>query len=519
MIYQPQGCIWDPTVLYVNDTYYMVSMYKPTTSHKDNYMWLAKSEDGVHWQDVGSVIEDSKGVCKMYVYKTDDGIGLNFGSFSEDDRANNDTLRYYKSYDMVNWEFIGENNPDGRWYKETGRWDHMYVYKDDDGTYYGYPVATPKPELLSAWGLCTSQDGHHWECKEPPVIEWGDIPCIDCLEGGGVEKLGDKYYYIGGFVGYAGNYGYGLYTFVSDNPKGPFRPDKEAFRLCGFNRLPGRVFIQNLAAFARGKDNELLISNAVDAGGPYEIRLLPLRKAVVDEKGHLRMGYWQGNEALKGKEIKLDAFMHKIAYASHMPNEIMPDNWNGSVFNPCENNLSVNVDGPNGPVVHDRFVLSEIDTEYNTDTGIVFEGKLTAWSFPIYDEVRHMTHNWRPAEIGFYVDEEQGDNSKKGMAITLEIGHMYKRYSHVKNITVDNNDLKYEIVDSITENCAEVRGIDAGREVAFKFLYRKNVFELYIDDMFVQTFVHLGKPTGKFGFYFQNSKVEIKDMKLYQMSL
>lgn len=63
----------------------MVSMYKPTTSHKDNYMWLAKSEDG---------------------------IGLNFGSFSEDDRANNDTLRFYKSYDMVNWEFIGENNPD-----------------------------------------------------------------------------------------------------------------------------------------------------------------------------------------------------------------------------------------------------------------------------------------------------------------------------------------------------------------------------------------------------------------------
>lgn len=48
----------------------------------------------------------------MWLAKSEDGIGLNFGSFSEDDRANNDTLRFYKSYDMVNWEFIGENNPD-----------------------------------------------------------------------------------------------------------------------------------------------------------------------------------------------------------------------------------------------------------------------------------------------------------------------------------------------------------------------------------------------------------------------
>ena len=519
MIYQPEeGCIWDPTVLYVKDTYYMVSMYKPSTSHNDNYMWLAKSEDGAHWQSVGSVIEDLRGVCKMYMYETEDGIGLNFGSFSEGQRVNNDALRYYKSYDMINWEYVGENHPDERWYKTTGRWDHMYVLKDGD-TYYGYPVATPHPDLKSAWGLCKSLDGHKWECMVPPMIEWGDIPIIDCLEGGGVEKIGDKYYYIGGFVGYAGNYGYGLYTFVSDNPEGPFKPDKDAFRLCGFNRLPGRVFVQNLAAFAIGKDGELLISNAVVAGGPYEIRLLPLRKAIVDNDGHLRMGYWQGNEALKGRLIPITSQTQNLIYASHLPDEKMPDNWISTEFSPDGNNLKANVDGPNGPVVHDRFLLMKIDADVDLNKGIIYEGSFKAWSLPVYDEERHMTHNWRPAEIGFFVEEEALDGNIKGMAITLEIGHPYKRYSHVKNISVENNILKYDIVDSITEDCAEVRGVDACSEHTFKLLYRKNVFELYVDNMFVQTFVHLGKPTGYVGLYLQNSKVEINDMKIYEMSL
>lgn len=519
MIYKPEnGCMWDPSVLYHDGYYYMVSMYKQDADKKDNFMWMAKSEDGVHWESVGPVLEDKCGVCKMYIYEVDDGVAINFGSFSAPERCDNDTLRYYVSQDMVNWKFVGENHPDAKWYKTTGRWDHMYVYREDN-VYYGYPVATPHPELRSAWGLCKSSDGYNWTCCPPPVIEWGDIPCIDCLEGGGMEKIGDKYYYIGGFVGYAGNYGYGLYTFTADSPEGPFYPDKEAFRLCGFERLAGRVFIQNLAAFARGKDGELLVSNAVDAGGAYEIWLLPLRKAVVDSEGHLRLGYWEGNEQLKGNEIVVTAQMQQLAYASHLPGEIMPDNWNPTVFLPGNGTLNANVDAPNAPVVHDRYLLITINEQIDLEQGIIFEGKVTAKTFPEYDNVRHMTFNWRPSEFGVFVEEQADGDGIQGMAITLEIGHPYKRYSHVEKIHVSDGILTSEMIDTVGEGCAEVRGIYANREVSFKLIYRRNVFELYADGLLVQTFVHLGKPAGRIGLYLQNAKVSVRDMKLYKMNL
>lgn len=396
MIFKPfEGCMWDPSVMYINDKYYMLSMYKKDVGTPDNFMYMAESEDGVHWKDCGQVLEDEYGVCKMFVYKTDENIMINFGSFSEKSRANNDTLRFYKTNDMYNWEYVNKITPDGRWYHTTGRYDHMYVYREGD-TYYGYPVATPLPEYKSCFGLCTSKDGVNWTAHKPPVIEWGDIPPINCLEGGGLEKIGDKYYYIGGFVGYAGCYGYGLYTFVSDSPEGPFKPDKEAFRLCGFDRLEGRVFVQNLAAFARG-NGELLISNAVDAGGPYDIWLLPLRKAFVDSDGHLRLAYWKQNDLLKGKNIPV---LNDMLYVSRETKKLNPS-WNDSIFEVKENGFSACVTGNDAPVVNDRKMLISIDYDIDIEKGVVLEGKVKASSYPEYDYINNRTHCWRPSILVF----------------------------------------------------------------------------------------------------------------------
>lgn len=512
MFFKPkEGCMWDPSVMYIKDRYYMLSMYKHTTETPDNFMYMAESEDGVHWKDCGAVLEDTTGVCKMFVYRTDDNIMINFGSFSEASRADNDTLRFYKTKDMHNWEYVNKITPDGRWYNTKGRYDHMYVYREGD-TYYGYPVATPLPEYRSCFGLCTSRDGENWTAHKPPVIEWGDIPPINCLEGGGMEKIGDKYYYIGGFVGYAGSYGYGLYTFVSDSPEGPFKPDKEAFRLCGFDRLEGRVFIQNLAAFARGKD-ELLISNAVDAGGAYDIWLLPLRKAVVDDMGHLRLAYWEQNDYVKGREIHVTP--EKFHVSSKTPK--IYGAWNESVFETKEDGFVACVTGNDAPVVTDRHMLIGIDIDLDMEKGSVLEGRVKASSYPEYDFVNNKTHCWRPSIFGIFLQEE--GEKLCGMGMELEIGHQYKRKSFVTKIKADENAMKSEIIDTIDEGCANVRGIDAEREYTFRLLYRKNMFELYVDDLHVQTFVHLGKPKGRIGFKLLNSKVEVSWLKLYEMNL
>ncbi len=523
MFYKPKlGGIWDPSVIHYHGKYYMTSMYfddKRDGVRMDDYMWVAESDDGVHWHDLGPVLLDRKGVCKMYPYLVGEDMYVNFGSFSAPDKRHNDTLRYYKSNDMIHWTYVGEDHPDGQWYHTEGRWDHMYVYPEG-GIYYGYPVATPLPEHKSAWGLCKSTDGATWTCCPPPVIEWGDIPPINCLEGGGMEKIGDKYYYIGGFVGYANNYGYALYTFVADSPEGPFRPDRGAFRLCGFDRLEGRVFVQNLAAFARGKDGELLITNAVDAGGQYEIWLLPFRRAVVDDEGHLRLGYWPGNDAVRGREIPLDAHSIRVTYAACPDGSDQPAHVLVSRMTPTEHGFSANTNAFTGPVVTDNRMMLTLEGDYDLETGVILEGTVEATTYPAYDEHNHRTNLWRPATFGLFSGEQlPGSDSQAGLAITLGIGHPYKRCSFVESFTADEHRMENTIVDTIGEDCANVRGMSAGEPHTFRFLCRRNMLELYLDDLHVQTFVNLRPTSGKLGFVLQNAAVNITDLHLYEMNL
>ena len=56
-------------------------------------------------------------------------------------------------------------------------------------------------------------------------------------------------------------------------------------------------------------DTDLLVNGYMYDGYTYETGntwLPPLKKAVVDAGGHLRLGYWQGNEAIKGTPANVD---------------------------------------------------------------------------------------------------------------------------------------------------------------------------------------------------------------------
>ena len=114
---------------------------------------------------------------------------INHGSFSGRPNTDNDTLRFYESSDMENWEYMFENHPDSRWYNPVGRWDHMYVIPKDDASpekgYWGYVVATPHRDREAAFGMMESADGYQWNILPPPIIEWGDVPKVGMLEVGG----------------------------------------------------------------------------------------------------------------------------------------------------------------------------------------------------------------------------------------------------------------------------------------------------------------------------------------------
>ena len=293
MIYRPQkGAMWDPSVIWHDGKYYAFMMYNKEgrVGLDAKHCLLASSTDGVHWKDEGIVNEERESArgCrffKCFVGRCGDKFIMNHGVARPEGQ---DTLRFYESPDLKQWNYLFSSHPDPRWYVRDGRWDHMYIIPKEQGVpdsgYWGYAVATPRPDLPRAPGMMQSPNGTDWEILLPAEMKWGDTPQRD-LEYGGCERIGGKYYLIGGAGSYVSK-GYSMYTLVGDGPRGPFRPDAEAYRLCGTTSKT----VTWLAAWARAKD-ELLISNyaslSSDIGRPW---MLPLRRPVVDKDGHLRLG-------------------------------------------------------------------------------------------------------------------------------------------------------------------------------------------------------------------------------------
>jgi len=96
-LYQPsKGFFWDPSVIYANNQYYMFSMYGGES------VWLATSQDGVHWKDYGVVLRSegfkNNRVWKQYVSKVGDRYIMDYGAFT-DQGTNNNLLRFYESKD------------------------------------------------------------------------------------------------------------------------------------------------------------------------------------------------------------------------------------------------------------------------------------------------------------------------------------------------------------------------------------------------------------------------------------
>ena len=234
-----------------------------------------------------------------------------------------DLLRFYESADLRSWDYLFSNSPDARWYglpPAPARWDHMYILPKEEGHplagYWGHVVAVPKPGDSPGVGMMESPDGRTWTVLPPAPMLWPEgMSTCSHFEYGGCERIGGKYYLMGGYAGIAGFAGYSMFTLVADDPRGPFRPDVEAFRLCGSSSQN----VAWLAAWCRG-NGELLVSNYAsmtpEDRAPW---LLPLRKPILDQDGHLRLTWWPGNERLKGEPLHLDETLILLAQCACSP--------------------------------------------------------------------------------------------------------------------------------------------------------------------------------------------------------
>jgi len=507
MIYKPNvGRFKDTSIFWHEGKYHLFSMYMPTRGPDDLFrnVWSAVSDDGVHWKHLGPVIANTPfNIWAMSVHKVGNKFIMNHGSFTRPGIQN--VIRFWESDDLVHWTYRGPQTdltPDTRWYHPDSRLDCMDVVRVVDRgqtTWYGYATGPG--------GFLKSNDGLTWEGMPQPAIDWnGQTPPPTpgdegFFEVGGCEQIDGKMYLLGGWFNYFGFPGYGGYTLIGDTPTGPFRADSVAYRFCGNSTR----WVALWARFIRAQP-DLLINGYMYDGFTYETGdtyLPPIKKAIIDQ-GHLRLGYWKGNDALKGTPWPIDARRVSLAFpktASECSCRLI--------------NQGIEVEAAphvcsHSPAIRRLTVptaVAMLDQPLDASKGLVLEGT-----------IRVTTRDPRlvSPSIGFYLEE----TDTVGTAILLHACG----WTQIGKMTLGQS-AEFDCEDVITPGCAAPTGIFPHVPHSFRLLVRKNMFEFYLDDRFVQTFntTHSPNTPGlapkRLGLLVQNGQGYFSDLKAWQMTL
>ena len=500
--------MWDPSIVFYDDTWFMFYMIgkNPGEWHR-KAMCLAVSNDAVHWREIGPVVDHREldiPIKAGRVWRTADRFMMNHGSIvTSPEGERRDCIKFWESEDLRTWKSRGEKNfvfADQRWYGV--RWDCMDVIpripgRTDSG-FWGYLTADQLPDWpYFSVGMLQSEDGISWSVLPPPVFDWGDMP-QQGMEVGGCEYIDGKYYLIlSSRFNYLGHGGYSMFTFISDGPTGPFRPDTEAFRLCGTSNVDALW----LSAFCRSPEGPLVSMYLCREPIGEDVWFTPLKKAVVDSRGHLRMGYWRGNEALKGREVPFDLPAAKILYPEGAADECSFQAAAGALelhgrSRPYRGRL-------NGPMT-----VVQLANDFVLDSGLVMEGSLKVTDSASDALVKaHLI----PTVAGFFLQTAPGE----GIAIQLETMGV----TEIGLLNLTGPEPVFDSLDKTGRGCATVAGITPDADIFFRLLVRKDMFELYLNDLFVQTFFLPSPGTGRVGFLVRNGSVRVKNIGCWEMNL
>ena len=301
---QTTGIMWDTWLYWYEDVYYLY--YIVGRSENDAIYFtgigMATSADGVHWREIGLVLEMADGVTMLgtgsvWAVPTHDGAPRFIMNFSEM-RDNAQSIFFAESTDLLHWQRLGseyEFRPDASWYHTEGgwgsRWDCINTIERPDGGRYGYWTANPQDFV--GFGFGETDDGVTWRALPPPRIEWGEVEPLPSpgIEHGSVAEIGGRYYTMLGSGPPYGPYNCGMFAFVADDPAGSFRPAPVNFAL--LTTPLGEMYTYFARFFPL--NGELLVNH--HAHGWNGVYFAPLKLAEVDDAGTLRFKWWPGNSA------------------------------------------------------------------------------------------------------------------------------------------------------------------------------------------------------------------------------
>lgn len=481
MFYRPRKFykMWDTWLYHHEGIHYLYHLHM--VSSPGDGVALARSTDGVHWEELGEVIpkaDDAEWLGTGSVFPVGEKFMMNFSEMRNGIQA----IFFAESTDLVHWRRLEEEyrcDPDPRWYDDTpaGRWDCIYTLRKEGGGFWGYLTANPwtgeqRPSGLPyrSIGMVESDDGLHWRAIAPPVVEWGDLlpsGMEEMTEVGAIERIGRYYHLMLGSFGAFGN-ACGMYSFVGDHPCGPFRPDAGAYKLL----TSGSRKMAYFTRFYRLWDDTLVNHHAISRS---DMRWFsPLKRAVVDEEPHLRLGYWEGNEAAKGKKLPIDLATCRIV-------------------NPRRGGASLDVSTANiKATATNEGALLLFPEPFQLERGLVLEG---------FMKVPRIEDGLSKLGIYFEVSDERGVAMVSNTSGTTEIGPVHPE----------------SVMDLRPEETIET-GLSPGEEHEFRLLMRHSLTEFYIDDRLVQCYSIPEKSSGTLGFVFGPGKTAIWGLKAWEMN-
>jgi len=297
------GRMWDTWLYQSNEQYYLFYLAQSQPDASWDNISLAISEDGVHWDEHGVILSKKEDAVWMGTgstwispdFEKDGKFYINFSEW----RGIQQTIFFGESKDLIHWDRLGDEFefcPDTSWYnsEEEGnsRWDCIFTVPSDDGALWGYWTASPSQHHGVGFGR--SSDGITWESLKPPLL---DPPLDIACEHGGVARVGDKYYHMLGIGG-------GMYTYVSDNPMGPLRRSNKnpGILTAGDNNSDGARYTY-FARFFPHTEGLLVNHHSIDRN--KEVYFGLLKRALFDDDGTFRLGWWEGNDKLKNEREKV----------------------------------------------------------------------------------------------------------------------------------------------------------------------------------------------------------------------
>ena len=287
---------WDTWCYYDKGTYYL---YYLITEHSPGEGFgVATSTDGVHWKDHGWAVRASSemvwflgtgAVWKSVDFGESGRFICNYSEWRHSTAGITQNILFAWSKDLIHWNKFGDEHMfmiDERFYEKYGRWDCIFPMGRPAGGYYGTWTATRRGrgDLRGGIGFGHSEDGLHWKALEPAEV----IPDVD--ESGAFHKFDSKIYAMFGRSG-------DMASYSADQISGPYRQaQKNPVLLHRGHSYFSRFF---------PKADEILVNHHSMSGRKYGNRpityVAPLKRAIVDDEGVLRLKYWKGNDALKGE--------------------------------------------------------------------------------------------------------------------------------------------------------------------------------------------------------------------------